>query len=187
MEAYNIIFAALLFWSFAQNAGDVKNSFTSNGTPLLTKPNSYLQKAPLNISAIIILFQVAAIFSLGKLDYPFDASFLKLTSLLGYALMSRLQYKAARSLGRQYSPEIIVYKNHEIVAKGPYKFMRHPQYFGQVAGNIFAAIALANPFLLIFTLFLELPLYIKRARLEELLLKKYNSKDYSGYATKTIF
>ena len=65
--------------------------------------------------------------------------------------------------------------------------MRHPQYFGQVAGNIFAAIALANPFLLIFTLFLELPLYIKRARLEELLLKKYNSKDYSGYATKTIF
>lgn len=187
MEPYNIIFAAILFWGFAQNMGEIKRNVTTKSIALISKPKSYLQNVPPNISAMIIVLQLIAVFGIGKLPFPFDDSILRITSLVGFALMSKLQYSSAKALGKTYTQEIMIFKNHPIISNGPYKYLRHPQYFGQVAGNIFAAIALSNPFLLIFTLFLELPLYIKRARLEEELLLKHSESTYSGYVTKTIF
>lgn len=36
------------------------------------------------------------------------------------------------TLGRYWSPEVVIYRSHNIIQRGPYRFMRHPTYTGDL-------------------------------------------------------
>jgi len=45
---------------------------------------------------------------------------------LGYLLV----FWSGVALGKQYSPEVTIQKDHELITSGPYRVVRHPRYLG---------------------------------------------------------
>jgi protein-S-isoprenylcysteine O-methyltransferase Ste14 len=48
---------------------------------------------------------------------------------LGYGLV----FWSGLALGRQYSAEVTIQKNHRVITTGPYRWIRHPRYLGVLA------------------------------------------------------
>jgi protein-S-isoprenylcysteine O-methyltransferase Ste14 len=86
-------------------------------------------------------------------------------------------------LGRNWSGVIALKKEHELIERGPYRFVRHPIYMGMLA--MFAGTAIATGYfggflglLLVFVSF-----WMKLKREEDLMLKQFPEK-YSAYQRK---
>jgi protein-S-isoprenylcysteine O-methyltransferase Ste14 len=48
---------------------------------------------------------------------------------LGYGLV----FWSGLALGRQYSAEVTIQKDHRLITTGPYRWIRHPRYLGVIA------------------------------------------------------
>jgi len=57
---------------------------------------------------------------------------------LGFSMWGRI------AIGRNWSATVTVKEDHELVRKGPYRFVRHPIYTGLLLGFIGTAVALAE-------------------------------------------
>jgi protein-S-isoprenylcysteine O-methyltransferase Ste14 len=80
----------------------------------------------------------------------------------------------------------MIKKNHELITKGPFKIIRHPQYLCQILLNLGTTAATFSYIVGFFTL-IEIPIYIMRASLEDKLLAKYFSEKFSDYKKKSRF
>jgi protein-S-isoprenylcysteine O-methyltransferase Ste14 len=85
-------------------------------------------------------------------------------------------------LGRHYDLELEVHRDHELVRRGPYRFVRHPVYTGLGLHLAGACLATGNVLLVIGTLFVVLPVFYLRARAEERLLRDRFGTAYDEYA-----
>ncbi len=74
-----------------------------------------------------------------------------------------------------------------IVTGGPFKYSRHPVYFGMMVAMFGVAISLRSWLGLVAVLLLFLPSEIHRARLEEKELSRKFGKDWIDYVNKTSF
>jgi protein-S-isoprenylcysteine O-methyltransferase Ste14 len=98
-----------------------------------------------------------------------------------------LQVWSYKTLGKNYSQEVIISKKQELVTDGPFKIIRHPQYISQLLSDIGAGVALASYLVLPIVILILIPLFILRAILEEKLLLKRFSEEYKEYKKKTGF
>jgi protein-S-isoprenylcysteine O-methyltransferase Ste14 len=80
----------------------------------------------------------------------------------------------------------MIKKNHELVTKGPYKIIRHPQYLCQILLDLGATAATLGYVIGLLAL-IEIPIYIMRASMEDKLLAKYFSEKFSDYKKKSGF
>ncbi len=112
---------------------------------------------------------------------------IRIIGLICFALFSWLQIVAYRSLGDSYAPDIVVLKNHKLQTRGVYRFIRHPQYLGQLLSDLSAGIALMSFVVVPMVLLLELPLFIIRAYEEEKILTNYFKDEYKSYKKKSGF
>jgi len=97
-----------------------------------------------------------------------------------------LFFGAARTLGRQMTPEIRIQEGHRLIQEGPYRFVRHPAYTAIVTGAAgLTALFLSLPLALLTAVLLGLAVY--RARLEEHLLasEKGFGPVYLEYVSRT--
>jgi protein-S-isoprenylcysteine O-methyltransferase Ste14 len=90
---------------------------------------------------------------------------------------------SASTLGRFLVPQARVSSDHELVVAGPYRFVRHPAYSGDLALWLGSALATANLLLLLLW-----PLYVLGATLQsraedELLASKFGN-EYRRYAAR---
>lgn len=74
-----------------------------------------------------------------------------------------------------------------IVKDGPFKFSRHPVYFGMIVAMFGLAISLRSWLEMLAVLFLFLPSEIHRAKLEEKELSNKFGKVWIDYVNKTNF
>ena len=81
---------------------------------------------------------------------------------------------------------IVIYKNHKLIEKGLYRYIRHPYYLFQILMDIGAAFATLSYILLPLSL-LELPLLLIRGRIEDKLLAKHFPKEFEKYRKRTGF
>jgi methyltransferase len=65
--------------------------------------------------------------------------------LAGYALLQPLRYWVIRSLGDRWTTRIFVVPNEESVRRGPYRFVRHPNYAVVVAEIALLPVSLGAP------------------------------------------
>lgn len=180
----NLIIVINIVLTFSANLPLAGETFKKKLQPVLTKPKSYLQSLPKIVSSVIFIFIVLGLFGIGKIDWNFKGSeIIRIFSALLYVLFSWIQIYSARNLGQFYTQDIVVFKNHELVSKGFYRFIRHPFYLSQMLHDLFAGVALSNAIILTLTIFCEIPLYIFRANLEEKILEK-NIPYYSDYKKK---
>jgi protein-S-isoprenylcysteine O-methyltransferase Ste14 len=80
----------------------------------------------------------------------------------------------------------MIKKKHELVTKGPFKVLRHPQYFCQILVDIGGTMATLSYVLMGFAL-IEIPIYILRASVEDKLLSKYFGDEFTQYKKKSGF
>jgi len=89
------------------------------------------------------------------------------------------------TLGRFFTAPVMIAKDHKLVIRGPYKFVRHPGYLAGVltfAGLGLALQSWAAPIVIVIVLLIT---YYYRIHVEEQALRKKFGKAYDDYAKKT--
>ena len=88
------------------------------------------------------------------------------------------------TLGKHFSPDLVIKENHMMVTSGPYSRVRHPMYTVLIAFSIGVAIISANLLLIAFSALLVM-LFPFLARQEEQMLLVEFGKEYSQYMERT--
>jgi protein-S-isoprenylcysteine O-methyltransferase Ste14 len=185
MDPINIFVGLNLVATFGANMSGAKRGLKEKVTVHKEKPKTYLQKFPLILSALSIIAIVLGIFQIGTLEYKPEFENARLFGLAAYIAFSWFQIWAYKTLGENYSQDILILKDHKLVTSGPFKLIRHPQYLSQILLDIGAGVAVLSYIVIIIAL-IEIPFLIMRAMLEEKILAKHFN-NFSEYKNKSSF
>jgi len=92
--------------------------------------------------------------------------------------------KGRIDLGKNWSNHIKIYESHTLVAKGAYKFVRHPLYASLIWIFYGACLVYFNFYAFLLNTFVFLPFMYYRAKQEERMLEQEFS-EYKNYKIKT--
>ena len=125
---------------------------------------------------------VMIFFRIGEIDAEWPAVRM-LGVLLSMYSIALLPWSAA-TLGRFLVPQAVVFQDHALVTRGPYRFVRHPAYAGDLALWLASGLGTLNAMLVLLW-----PLYLlgvsAEARVEEELLEAKFGLEYQNYARRT--
>jgi protein-S-isoprenylcysteine O-methyltransferase Ste14 len=186
MDPINIIILLNIIATFGANVTGAKRGLKSTVSEIKEKPKTFLQKFPPVVSMLSLVALILAVFQIGTLDYLEEYDIIRYIGLSVYLVFSWVQVWSFKTLGDNYSQEIMIKKNHELITKGLFKIIRHPQYICQILLNLGATAATFSYIVGFFTL-IEIPIYIMRASLEDKLLAKYFTEKFSDYKKKSGF
>ncbi len=186
MDPINIIVGLNIIASFGANVAGAKKGLKTSVTAVKERPVTYLQKLPLILSTITLIALILAVFKVGTLEYTDEYFSLRISGLIIYLVFSWIQISAYKSLGENYSQEIVILKNHSLVTKGAFRFIRHPQYISQILLDIGGGLATLS-FIVLPVALIQIPFIIMRAYREEKLLEKYFKDDFKDYKKKSGF
>ena len=68
MDPINLLTAIILFISMTANWSGARKGLKTSITKVIDKPDTFLQKTPPNISAILLIIIIAGIFGVGTLS-----------------------------------------------------------------------------------------------------------------------
>ncbi len=189
MDPINLLVAINLFVSMSANYSGARKGLKTSITKVVDRPSSYLQKVPPNIAAVVLILTIVSIFKIGTLTENYEANFsnLRVVGLIIFILFSWIQVLSYKSLGKFYAQDIVILKEHELIEKGLYRFIRHPQYVSQLLSDLGAGIALLSYLVTPVVILVEIPLFIMRARLEEKMLRKHFGDYFVSYKKKSGF
>jgi protein-S-isoprenylcysteine O-methyltransferase Ste14 len=93
---------------------------------------------------------------------------------------------ALRHLGAFYTRTLQIQDGQRVVTSGPYRFVRHPGYAGQIAGWIGVAVASESAIAIAATATLTLAVYGFRMHIEEGMLLAHFGDEYRAYRRRTL-
>jgi protein-S-isoprenylcysteine O-methyltransferase Ste14 len=88
------------------------------------------------------------------------------------------------SLGRLYSPEVTIQKNHRLIIDGPYRSIRHPRYLGGMLQGIGLSLLFRSWIGMVLT-FLFFVIILFRIQDEEVLMGKEFGEEWESYCKKS--
>lgn len=186
MDPINIIILLNVIATFGANVTGAKKGLKSTVSEIKEKPKTYLQKLPPVISMLSLVALILAAFQIGTLEYIEEYNLIRYIGLVVYLIFSWIQVWSFKTLGDNYSQDIMIKKNHELVTKGPFTLIRHPQYMCQILLDLGATAATFGYIVGLLAL-IEIPIYIMRASMEDKLLAKYFAEKFSDYKKKSGF
>jgi len=186
MDPFNIIILLNIIGTFGANVTGAKRGLKSTVSEVREKPKTFLQKFPPVLSMFSLVALVLAVFQIGTIDYTEKYNLVRYIGLAVYLVFSWIQVWSFKSLGDNYSQDIMIKKKHELVTKGPFKLIRHPQYMCQILLDLGATVATLGYVVGLLAL-IEIPIYIMRASVEDKLLYKYFAEKFSEYKKKSGF
>ena len=186
MDPINIIILLNIIATFGANVTGAKRGLKSTVSEIKEKPKTFLQKFPPVVSMLSLVALILAVFQIGTLDYLEEYSIIRYIGLAVYLVFSWIQVWSFKTLGDNYSQDIMIKKNHELITKGPFKIIRHPQYLCQILLDL-GATAATFSYLVGFLALIEIPIYVIRASIEDKLLAKYFPEKFSEYKKKSGF
>jgi len=186
MDPVNIIVGINILATFGANLSGAKLGLKSSLIVAKEKPKTYLQKLPLILSAMTLLGLILGIFQIGTMEYKNEFENTRVYGLAVYILFSWFQIWAYKTLGNNYSQEILIFKEHRLITNGPFRFIRHPQYVSQIFMDFGGGIATLS-YLVIILALIEIPFVIMRASIEEKLLAKNFKESFSDYKKRSGF
>jgi protein-S-isoprenylcysteine O-methyltransferase Ste14 len=101
-----------------------------------------------------------------------------LLSLLGFAIWLWGQH----TLGQYFSSEVIIYEGHQLVERGPYKFVRHPMYTGGFLMSLGMGLAIQSLVATVVTTVAILLAILYRIGVEEKALISEFGEQYISYS-----
>ena len=186
MDPINILLGLNVIATFGAHYSGAKKGFRSAVGAAKEKPKGYLQTIPVYLSTLTLVAVILGVFRIGTIEYLPSYETFRVIGLIFYIVFSWLQVLSVKTLGESYSQEIIILKNHELVTKGIFSIVRHPQYLTQILMDLGAAAALLSYFVLPLAV-IEIPLLVMRATVEEKLLTKYFGEEFTAYKKKSGF
>jgi len=186
MDPLNIIVLLNVIASFGANLSGAKRGLKSKVMVAKEKPKTYLQKLPLVLSAFTLIALILGTFKVGTFEYVENLSPLRYSGVTIYIIFSWIQIWAFKTLGENYSQDILIKKDHQLITKGPFKIIRHPQYLCQILIDL-GGMAATLSYLLFALTIIEIPFIIMRASVEEKMMKKHFGGSFVDYKKKTGF
>lgn len=184
MDPINILVLINIIVTFGANFSGAKKSLSKNVTQQKEKPKTYLQTFPPLLATLALIALIMGLFQVGTLEYNQQNQNIRIAGLILYLIFSWIQIWAYKTLGENYSQDIVILKNHKLITNGPYKIIRHPHYFSQIIVDLAAAIAVMSYIVLILAI-IEIPFFIMRAKLEDKLLQKYFKDEFVSYKKRS--
>jgi protein-S-isoprenylcysteine O-methyltransferase Ste14 len=134
----------------------------------------------------LILWIIILIFSFGDYKGPIY-SIGSTANIIGAILFSiglLIRLIAAYTLGMNYSSFLVIRKNHKLIKRGLYKYVRHPVYTGVFIGAFAIPVYTSSiPGFLMFLL--SIPLFMYRMEIEERMLIEEFGDEYRDYMENT--
>jgi protein-S-isoprenylcysteine O-methyltransferase len=96
-----------------------------------------------------------------------------------------LRWWAIIVLGRFFTVDVTIEKDHELVERGPFRILRHPSYAGVLLAFVGFALSLLNWAALIVILLPIFAAFIHRMNVEEQALSRALGSTYTEYVTRT--
>lgn len=186
MDPINIIVGLNIIATFGANVSGAKKDLRSKIGASKEKPKTYLQKLPVVLSTITLIGLIISVFQIGTLEYLAQYNTIRYAGLAVYIIFSWIQVWAYKTLGENYSQDIVIKKNHQLVQKGPFKILRHPQYLSQILIDLGGAAATLS-FIVAPIAVIQIPFIVLRASLEDRLLAKHFSDEFALYKKKSGF
>lgn len=184
MDPINIIIGLNIIATFGANYSGARKGVKSKIGAVKEKPKTYLQWLPLTFSTITLLLLIVSVFQIGTIEYAEEYQIIRYIGLVFYLIFSWVQIWAFRTLGESYTQEIAVLKEHQLITGGPFRIIRHPQYFSQIMLDLGAAAATLS-FILLPVAVVQIPFLFMRASLEDKLMEKYFGEKWKSYKSKT--
>ena len=141
MDPINIIVGINIIATFGANVSGAKKGLKSKIGATREKPRTYLQKLPVILSTLTLVALIISVFQIGTLEYKQEFNTVRYIGLVVYLVFSWFQVWAFKSLGENYSQDILIKKDHQLVKKGPFRLIRHPQYLSQILIDLGGAAA----------------------------------------------
>ena len=89
---------------------------------------------------------------------------------------------ARNILGKNWSGNVTIQKEHHLIEDGPYRLVRHPIYLGVLMAMLGSSLVIGQIFGLAFFIFSAFGLWVK-SRQEETLLAKQFPNEFSRYSS----
>jgi protein-S-isoprenylcysteine O-methyltransferase Ste14 len=186
MDPVSLLLIINLFVSMSANWSGARKGLKTSITKVVERPKTYLQKLPPNISALVLVLTIAGVFNLGVLPKE-NYLPVRFIGLGFYILFSWIQIWAYRSLGNFYAQDIVILKEHQLIKRGLYRHIRHPQYVSQLLSDLGAGLALMSYLVIPVVVLVEIPLFFLRAKEEEKILAKHFKEEYPVYKKQSGF
>jgi protein-S-isoprenylcysteine O-methyltransferase Ste14 len=90
------------------------------------------------------------------------------------------------ALGKYWSVDIEIRDNHELIKKGPYKFMRHPNNFFHSLEVIAITLVPNSYYMLAIFLVVYIPVLVIRSIIEEKAMNEKFKDEYVNYKKETL-
>jgi protein-S-isoprenylcysteine O-methyltransferase len=109
-------------------------------------------------------------------------------SAVGVALFAAgliLRWWAIVTLGRFFTVDVTIEKDHELVERGPFRVVRHPSYTGLLLAFVGFALTLRNWGAILIVLVPIFAAFIRRINVEEEALTRALGEKYVAYVGRT--
>jgi protein-S-isoprenylcysteine O-methyltransferase Ste14 len=90
-----------------------------------------------------------------------------------------------RILGRFFTPDVAIARDHRIVEQGPYRWLRHPSYLGGLLAQVGFGMTMTNWLAMLLPVCCLAAAYAYRIPIEEQALVRGLGPDYSDYMRRT--
>ncbi|MGA8104119.1 MAG: isoprenylcysteine carboxylmethyltransferase family protein [Candidatus Acidiferrales bacterium] len=163
-----------VYWAIAsRNSAPAKSSECSAST--------YFHQLVLNAALLLLVFPVPG---LTGWCLPRRLHFLVAIGVIVQAGSGLLAVWARRHLGRNWSAEVRIGQDHQLVRTGPYSLLRHPIYTAMLGMFLGTAIA-SSQFHALLGLTMLVVAYLRKIRLEEQILHQTFGAEFDSYRRDT--
>ncbi len=96
-----------------------------------------------------------------------------------------IRLAAVKQLGRFFTVDVTIRKDHQLMQSGFYKYIRHPSYTGSLISFLGFGLTLNNWLSLAIVFLAVLTTFIHRMNIEEKVLTEQFGRQYLDYCSKT--
>lgn len=121
---------------------------------------------------------------IGLFDFP-DSDWIPVLAVALFAAGLVIRWWAIVTLGRFFTVDVVIEKDHELVERGPFRFVRHPSYTGVLLAFLGWAITLWNWVAMGIVLVPIFVAFVRRMKVEESALTEALGDQYREYMRRT--
>jgi protein-S-isoprenylcysteine O-methyltransferase Ste14 len=121
---------------------------------------------------------------IGLFDLP-ESEWIPMLAVVLFAVGLAVRWWAIVTLGRFFTVDVVIEKDHEVVQTGPFKWVRHPSYTGVLVAFLGWAMTLRNWIAIAVVLIPIFIAFLRRMKVEEDALTNALGDKYREYMKRT--